>query len=149
MNKKYNVTTFVIIGVLAIFSILIIITIKGTEKYRDSEFKNLENNNYNTFTPITVNENEMPANYLYDYYKYLQSDIETAYSLLDENFKQTKFPTLDLFKEYVKNLKFNPTVDSYKVEVVNNNYVFHITAPPNVNFVFRTTGVMQYTVEIK
>ncbi len=147
--KKYNITIFIIIGILALFSIFSVIIIKGNEKYKDNEFKNLKNNGYNTFQTVNVNENEMPSIYLYDYYELFNSNIEKAYSLLDENFKQTKFPTLDLFKEYTKKLKFNPQVQSYKVEVVDNNYVFHITANPNVNFIFRTTGVMQYTVEIK
>lgn len=147
MKKGYNITIIVIICIMLIFSITLAIVIKKNAK--DDEFRVLKPNKYNSYTRATIFEKDMASIYLIDFYKYIYNDIEKAYSLLDENFRQTKFPTLNLFKEYIKNLNFTVLVQSYKVEVVDNNYVFHITANPNVNFIFRTTGVMQYTVEIK
>lgn len=147
MKKGYNITIIVIICIMLIFSVTLAIVIKKNAK--DDEFRVLKPNKYNSYTRATIFEKDMASLYLIDFYKYIYNDIEKAYSLLDENFRQTKFPTLNLFKEYIKNLNFTVLVQSYKVEVVDNNYVFHITANPNVNFIFRTTGVMQYTVEIK
>lgn len=147
MKKGYNITIIVIICIMLIFSVTLAIVIKKNAK--DDEFRVLKPNKYNSYTRATIFEKDMASIYLIDFYKYIYNDIEKAYSLLDENFRQTKFPTLNLFKEYIKNLNFTVLVQSYKVEVVDNNYVFHITANPNVNFIFRTTGVMQYTVEIK
>lgn len=147
MKKGYNITIIVIICIMLIFSVTLAIVIKKNAK--DDEFKVLKANKYNSYTRATIFEKDMASIYLIDFFKYIYNDIEKAYSLLDENFRQTKFPTLNLFKEYIKNLNFTVLVQSYKVEVVDNNYVFHIMANPNVNFIFRTTGVMQYTVEIK
>lgn len=147
MKKGYNATVFVIIGIMMFFSISLFFIIKNTKK--DEEFSYLRYNEYNTFTNSVLNEGEMALLYLNDFAKYLNTDLEKAYALLDENYKQSKFPTYELFQSYARNLRFNVEVDSYKVEVVDNNYVFHITANPNVNLIFRTTGVMQYTVEIK
>lgn len=147
MKKGYNITIIVIICIMLIFSVTLAIVIKKNAK--DDEFKVLKANKYNSYTRATIFEKDMASIYLIDFFKYIYNDIEKAYSLLDENFRQTKFPTLNLFKEYIKNLNFTVLVQSYKVEVVDNNYVFHIMTNPNVNFIFRTTGVMQYTVEIK
>lgn len=147
MNKKYNVITFIIIFILILFSILIVYKFnkKDNENYEE-EFNYLKNYQDNEYMPIYINDESMAKIYFNDYKFYLINNIDEAYDLLNPNYRDKRFPSINAFKEYVNNLDLNITIDSYEKKELNDKIVFYLYSENKLIIIFSTEGVMQYEV---
>lgn len=147
MNKKYNVITFIIIFILILFSILIVYKFnKKDNKNYEEEFNYLKNYQDNEYMPIYINDESMAKIYFNDYKFYLINNIDEAYDLLNPNYRDKRFPSINAFKEYVNNLDLNITIDSYEKKELNDKIVFYLYSENKLIIIFSTEGVMQYEV---
>lgn len=120
------------------------INIKKTEE-------RIEKNANNQYTETTLMENDIAQKYFTDYKKKSLNDIEKAYTVLDEEYKQKRFGNFETYKKYIdKNRSEIDGIiatqylvnyyDDYKEYVCkdqyDNIYIFHVTAS------------MQYTVQL-
>ena len=85
--------------------------------------------------------------YLNDYINNMYHNVEAAYNLLDEEYKNKKFGSLDNYKNYVNSLSYNSyNLARYYKKNIDGNIVFGVYDENNNFFGFKTNGVMQYTV---
>ena len=112
----------------------------------DNEIEEISKKVYNSFVYKDLNDEVISKLYFSDYIKAMLIDSEEAYRLLDEEYKQKRFDTIDKFNKYIQdnqvrlNLSFeieNKDVSEY--EDFSQYYEF---ANKNENF-----GLKNYLVE--
>ena len=144
-NKEFkNVVIFAII-LLGFVGAYIILDKYFNKEEVDKEF--LKNYEVNEYIPTYISDEDLTKIYLNEYVHIMYSDVERAYELLDTEYKEKKFGSFDAFQIYVNSL----TYTSYKLDrfYVDNKgkYIIYGAFDTNGNiFIFKTNGVMQYTV---
>ena len=67
----------------------------------------LKNYEVNEYIATYVTDEDMAKIYLNDYIQNMYFDIEYAYSLLDEEYRNKKFGSLESYKTYVYSLNYS------------------------------------------
>ena len=111
----------------------------------DQEF--LKNYEVNEYIPTYISDEDLTKIYLNEYVYIMFSDIEKAYELLDKEYREKRFGSIEFFKEYVNGLTYsNYKLDRFYVDN-KGKYIIYGAFDTNGNiFIFKTNGVMQYTV---
>jgi len=144
-NKEFkNVVIFAII-LLGFVGAYIILDKYFNKEEVDKEF--LKNYEVNEYIPTYISDEDLTKIYLNEYVHIMYSDVERAYELLDTEYKEKKFGSLDAFKGYVNSLTYsNYKLDRFYVDN-KGKYIIYGAFDTNGNiFIFKTNGVMQYTV---
>lgn len=146
--KNSPIKTFIIISVIVLVFFLsyqLIKKLTTDDSLGYSEF--LKNYEVNEYIATYVSDEDMAKIYLNDYIHNMYYDVETAYNLLDKEYKNKKFGSLDSYKMYVNSLNFTTynLVRYYKTS--DDGYLTFGVYDNNGNFfAFKTNGVMQYKV---
>ena len=148
MNKKKSI----IIMIFVIFVVLIIsvfcidyFTAKKSAGIIDVSKlpvtpKKYKSNEYYSFN---ISNQELCTIYLNDYISILSTDISKAYSMLDENYRNTKFPDYESFVNYINGVYSTfSSIDTYRI----SGQKYYITDKNNNLFIIVTNGVMNYKV---
>lgn len=107
----------------------------------------LKNYEVNEYIATYVTDEDMARRYLNDYIHNMYFDIEYAYSLLDEEYRNAKFGSLDSYKNYVYSLTYSTyQMDRYYKTSKDGYLIFGVYDKNGNLFIFKTKGVMQYTV---
>lgn len=145
MKKKITIVVLIILILLASLFLINNFTAKKNEGFKDaSEIpeipkKYLSNEYFN----LNISNQELSLIYFNDYVSILSTNLPLAYSLLDEDYRNNKFPTYNSFVEYINNFYITiSTMNEYRV--VNNKY--YVYDKNNNEFIFVTNGVMNYKV---
>ena len=146
--KDSPIKTFVIVGIIVLVFFLSYQLIKKltTDDSLDySEF--LKNYEVNEYIATYVSDEDMAKIYLNDYIHNMYYDVENAYSLLDEEYRNKKFGSLVSYKAYVKSLNFRTyTLDRYYISSDDGYLTFGVYDNNGNFYAFKTNGVMQYKV---
>ena len=150
-NLKKNKFLIIFCIVLVIVSILVLYyQDKDKENYRDESEISLKRYEENEYIPVNITYDQMARIYLQDYVYKLIYERENAYLKLDENYRKEKFASFDEFDKYVDSimsLKLQAmTVEKYAISDKGNYIDYDIYDSDDNLFIFRETGVMQYTV---
>ncbi len=147
MNNKNVKLVIYIVSIMVIFTIVFIVLnnlLKNKEKGYDEYLKNYKVNEY---IPTYVSDEDMAKIYLKDYIHNMFYDIEAAYDSLDTEYKNKKFGSLDNYKKYVYSLNNTSYVVSSYYKKDKNGYIyFGVYDTFGNTYVFKTKGVMQYSV---
>lgn len=147
MNNKNVKLVIYIVSIMVIFIIVFIVLnnlLKNKEKGYDEYLKNYKVNEY---IPTYVSDEDMAKIYLKDYIHNMFYDIEAAYDSLDTEYKNKKFGSLDNYKKYVYSLDNTSYVVSSYYKKDKNGYIyFGVYDTFGNTYVFKTKGVMQYSV---
>lgn len=107
----------------------------------------LKNYEVNEYINMYISDEDMARIYLNDYIWNMQYDVENAYELLDDEYKQKKFGNIENYKNYVKNLQYKTyTLSKYYKRELNDIIIFGVYDTHDNLFIFKTNGVMQYKV---
>lgn len=119
-----------------------------TKNIKISE-SNIEKNDYNQFKYINISENQMPKYYLNNYIKLIKSNAKLAYNLLDEEYKQKRFPTFNEFDTYTQGKEYmQATISKYKI-IKKDDYTIYVCEDTYGNvYIFKETALMDYTVQL-
>ena len=101
--------------------------------------------NCNTFEQKIVSDKEMARTYLIKYKNMLLNNVEEAYSLLDKEYANSMFTTLEDFQRYV-NENYNSILEISlnKYSVISGKYT---CIDKNDNYyIFKENGVMNFSV---
>ena len=120
-------------------------------KVNTDEIKNRNGNN--TYTYVTISQEEMAYKYLYDYKNKMVFDTDNAYESLDKEYREKRFRGLDDFKEYVEINKvkiFTSKLEEYKVYSTEDGKNIYTCKDQNDNYYYfqETNGIMNYTAII-
>ncbi len=147
MNNKNVKLVIYIVSIMVIFTIVFIVLnnlLKNKEKGYDEYLKNYKVNEY---IPTYVSDEDMAKIYLKDYIHNMFYDIEAAYDSLDTEYKNKKFGSLDNYKKYVYSLNNTSYVVSSYYKKDKDGYIyFGVYDTFGNTYVFKTKGVMQYSV---
>ena len=139
-----NVIIFV--SILLTFTGLYIIVDKLVNVDND-EIIYLKDYEVNEYIPVYVSEEDMAKIYFNDYIYKMHSDVNKAYNLLDEEYRNKKFVNIDNYKNYINSLEnLNYVLDSFYVYDIGKNKVYGVYDTNGNIYIFKTRGIMQYTV---
>lgn len=144
MNKK--TLKMIIISVIILLSVILIglLIINFTKK---KEYNHLRRYEANEYIPTHVSYEELAKIYLNDYVYNMRYDITKAYELLDSEYKEAKFNSIDDFSLYIRNLTNGNIKMKKYIKYARGKYMIYKVYDENGNlFIFKTNGVMQYSV---
>lgn len=117
-------------------------------KLEDDETE-IPNNGNNTFEYEAVSDEEMCRKYLEDFRQKELNNPEEAYSMLDEEYRNERFPTFEEFQEYVNSCRDMiqySSLSKYDVEIKDNYTEYILVDNYNNSYTIRTTGIWDYTI---
>lgn len=110
----------------------------------------LKNYRINEVTPININEEQMAKKYLAEYTKLIIQDPKRAYDLVEKDYCEKKFGSLEKFIEYFDeriDVRFSQAkVDKLSINKGANYKQFYIIDSSENQFIFREYSIMQYEV---
>lgn len=107
----------------------------------------LKNYKVNEYIPTYISDEDMAKIYLNDYIHNMYYDVNKAYDLLDNEYKNAKFGSLESYKNYVKSLNYKTyKLARYYKKEVKGSIIFGVYDENSNLYIFKTNGVMQYTV---
>ncbi len=145
-----------LIGTLLI-SVALIISFFVNNKNNESNYLKHEETNYylkdykiNELVPVNINEEQVARKYLAEYTKLIINDPESAYNLVEPEYKKLKFNNLSEFKEYFNNKIdasfLNGNVEKLNVTSYGTYKEYYIKDSGNNTYIFREYSIMNYEV---
>lgn len=151
MKKNNSFISYLIVGLFIIVFILIINFSKifNKEEFElDPNYKveTIENYEVNQYIPVMINDEQMSRKYLLDYINSVYSNMDNSYNLLNLEYRNERFGSVDAYKDFINSLNINNGVSvSRYATYEKGNYKYYDIYDNNDNrYIFRTNGVMQY-----
>ena len=151
MKKNNNFISYLIVGLFIIVFILIINFSKifNKEEFElDPNYKveTIENYEVNQYIPVMINDEQMSRKYLLDYINSVYSNMDNSYNLLNLEYRNERFGSVDAYKDFINSLNINNGVSvSRYATYEKGDYKYYDIYDNNDNrYIFRTNGVMQY-----
>ncbi len=101
----------------------------------------------NEYSLVSTSEEQMSNAYLTDYKNFLMNDINEAYNLLNEEYRNIKYPNIETFKNYVNSINLlNMTVSKYGKKSCGDEVCYYVYDKLDNLYIFRVFSVMEYEV---
>lgn len=111
----------------------------------------IKNNGNNEFNYINMSEEQICREY-YDRFSKLElENTQEAYELLDNEYKNERFPTLNEYKEYVnenKDIIENGVLSKYSVDYKDDYTEYVLVDIYDNTYTLQATSVMKYTIKL-
>ena len=93
-----------------------------------------------------IDDEQMSKRYLQDYLNILFENIDDSYNLLNKEYRDYRFGSIEKYKEFLATLGLTKSVDINKYATYEkNNYKYYDIYDKNGRrFIFKTKGVLQY-----
>lgn len=143
---KDYIKIFIIIGIIFAIFISIYIIYNSYVNKKD-DYKIAEKYEVNEVLPVYITEDQMAKIYLADFKSYLYSKLDEAYNLLNKEYRETKFGSVQNFKNYINSIELSTiSVKSFAIKNSGGYEYFYIYDNNDRLYIFKTKGVMQYEV---
>lgn len=112
----------------------------------------IEKNGYNSISfSNNLTDAAMCMKYLSNYKEKMRYDVESAYEVLDKEYREKRFGSLEEYKGYI--LENKDWLDFISVDKYQSNYKEdykeYVCLDKNGNYyIFEETGIMQYTLKL-
>lgn len=148
MNKiSFKGVVKLIIAIIILVCVYFILdTFFGKNNLEQQKNAFLKNYSVNEYTPIYISDEKMSQIYLTDYIGILYNNPEEAYNLLDKEYKEKNFNTYEKFKSYISVLDLSSNVKDYLKSHSKDYIIFKVHDTNDNLIIFKTKGVMQYSV---
>lgn len=118
------------------------------EEY-NTDIQEIEENDYNTFEFINVEDATVIMDYLSKYKNMLIEDVKKSYDMLDEEYRDAKFENESEYEEFINNNKeriLSISIKGYKTNK-KDDYTEYVFIDQNNNYyVFKENYIMNYKV---
>lgn len=115
----------------------------------DQKVTNIELNDYNEFEEYVSNDPYALDRYLENYSIMAIYYPDIAYNLLDEEYRNRRFGSIESYKQYVlsnKSKLLNNTIKEYNISE-KEGYTQYVVVDTNGNYyIFKVTDIMEYTL---
>ena len=116
--------------------------------------------NANEVVPVYINESDVVKKYLNIYKNNMIYDINEAYNMLNERYREERFGSIEAYQEYINSIISSSTysmeVDKYSVNKINGVKIFSVFDKSGYQYIIKEKSIMdieiyldEYTVEIK
>ena len=115
----------------------------------DQDVTEIAVNEYNTFSEYISNDPYALQKYLDNYCTMAVYYPDTAYNLLDEEYRNKKFENIDEFKQYIdknKSQLLSSTVSQYNISEKDGYTQYVIVDTNNNYYIFKVYGILDYKV---
>ena len=115
----------------------------------ETDITQISDNGNNTFEYTTISGEDACRMYLRDFVQKELNSPEEAYSMIDEEYKQERFPTFDDYQEYVNGYRTvleNAVLSQYSVEIKDDYVEYILVDNYNTSYTVRARGVWDYTI---
>ena len=151
--KKKNILLIVVFCILVIITLILVYFHNKEEDYVYEKGEDISIKHYkeNEYIPVNISYDQIARIYLQDYVYKLLYDREAAYNSLDKEYRKNKFSSFEEFNSYIDDFVYSKKlkemkVDKYAVTERNDFRDIDVYDAGENLFIFRETGVMQYTV---
>ena len=146
-NDKIELKNIIIFTAIILFFTVIYIVVDRIVNNENDEPIYMKNYEVNEYIPVYVSDEDMAKIYLNEYIHTMYSDINKAYNLLDEEYRNKKFGNIENYRAYVSNLNSSSYhLDSFYIDDSKKNKIYGIYDTNGNMFIFETNGIMQYKV---
>jgi len=98
----------------------------------------------NEYSIVNITQEQMANIYLNDFKNNMYNDVNYAYQLLNEEYRNMKFGNIDNFISYVNSLNGNNiTIDRYSIDSSN---IITVYTENDIKYIFKIISVMEYEV---
>ena len=152
-NKKTIFLCFILFIIFLVVALFIqfkdnILSLKGSEGINDNII--IEHYDANEFIPIYVTESDVVKKYLNDYKNNMIYDINEAYNMLNKEYREKRFGSIDSYKEYVSRIMSTATysmeVDKYSVTNLNGMKIFNIYDTSGYQYIIKEKSIMDIEI---
>ncbi len=115
----------------------------------ETDITQISDNGNNTFEYTTISGEDACRMYLKDFVQKELNNPEEAYSMIDEEYKQERFPTFADYQEYVNGYRTvleNAVLSQYSVEIKDDYVEYILVDNYNTSYTVRAKGVWDYTI---
>ena len=145
MDDKKNIVGYVVACIIIVAVVAIVIIFKNKNNAKDEYEQYLKKYKVNEYIPVYISDEEMAKIYLNDFLYQIAYDMDNAYELLDEEYRNKKFGSIDNFIDYINSLEYQ----SFKLKSYyksNDGTIFKAYDANDNLYIFKVNGVMQYKV---
>lgn len=150
--KKYKKTFLLVLVFVVLLAFYLIRNFIASrtiynESYLNGEdyIMNPKTYGVNEYSPVNISDEQIATIYLNDFKYNVYNDINYAYNLLNQEYRNLKFGAIDNFVNYVNNLNYNNmVVDKYSVSA--DNEFITVYTKDNNKYIFKVISVMEYEV---
>lgn len=148
LNKLLIIPIVILIVILVIVFIRSYINSKETFKQNQEKYvMTPKKYGVNEYSLVSISDEQMAGTYLTDYKNLLMTDVNEAYNLLNNEYKNIKYPTINAFKEYINNIDLSKIIiDKYGKRKCGNEVCYYVYDKLDNVYIFRTFSVMEYEV---
>ena len=117
----------------------------------ETNIQEIKDNGKNTFKYITISEEEICRMYFKHFTELELKDTQKAYSFLDNDYKEERFPTFNEYQEYVQECKDrieNSVLAKYSVDYNKDDIQYVLVDNYNNSYLVKATSVMNYTIKL-
>ena len=150
--KKYKLLFILVILLMIIVLIYFIREYKAskeiyTESYLNGEeyIMNPKKYGVNEYSAVNITDEQLASIYLNDFKNQMFNDISYAFNLLNPQYRNAKFNSIDDFRMYVNNLNYKDMVmESYSINENKNTITVYMKN--GLEYIFKIISVMEYEV---
>lgn len=117
----------------------------------DIQIGDIVKKEYNTFNYSNISNERVAQDYFNEFKQLMQNDSAEAYELLDEEYRNKRFGSLEAFQTYLNNNRNEIEKTILSKYLVNNyeNYTEYVCYDNYGNFlIFDATAIKKYTVKL-
>lgn len=155
MNNSTKVTIiFVSIFILIGVYLLINRTINSnyTPAYEKEDFYTIPDRKLaiNEYKNVSISNEDMIKKYFNIFISNIFNNREASYNLLDNDYKESKYPTYGMYLNYLNTITDNftslPSMSKYRIDEENGKIKYVVIDKKNYEYVFIIEAVMKYKV---
>ena len=148
MKKENNTVLLVIFFIIILLGIVYLPRLFRDNNDFDKYYEDLKNYKVNEYIPILVDDEQMAKKYLNDYINNIIKDLDATYDLIDLEYRNKRFSSIDDYKNYVYSLNLSKSdkVVKYSTYESGKYKYYDIYDSNNNHFIFKTLGVLQYKI---
>lgn len=119
------------------------------EVIEELDIKEISKNDSNSVTKFDLTNEQICIKYYYDYLNLLRNDVDKLYFILDNEYREKRFESLEIFKDYINNNKEKlekAMLSNYQVKSRDGYTEYMCVDEDGRYYIFNATAAMQYTL---
>ncbi len=164
MNKKeikiLLAIIFIFLGIGIIYYTKDYYTKKNEKEYvpyylkRPEELNNIEPKVYgaNEYSIVNIENKALASIYLKDFYNLMKEDINKAYQLLEDDFREENYKTLESFQVFAQEVLTNENSLNIVTKTFSSSQnidTYDIITESGINYFFTAEAIMVYRVRFE